>query len=118
MYDKSEDIPVGSGANLDQSLTSSFVADTESEFHLDDMHTSWSGRSRGPQPQAVSEEDHSFLTEEERRAICLRYGIGTSECKTLNAIAASEGQTVATVRRLLNSAMKKLKRRAAALRET
>ncbi|HNB24752.1 MAG TPA: RNA polymerase sigma factor RpoD/SigA [Candidatus Melainabacteria bacterium] len=59
----------------------------------------------------------SMLTEEERRAICLRYGVGASHCLTFNEIAVSEGQTVATVRRLLNSAMKKLKRHAAALRE-
>lgn len=50
------------------------------------------------------------LTQEERRAICLRYGVGTNRCFSMNEIAVSEGHTMATVRRLLNSAMKKLKR--------
>ncbi|HIA53731.1 MAG TPA: RNA polymerase sigma factor RpoD/SigA [Candidatus Melainabacteria bacterium] len=59
----------------------------------------------------------SLLTQDERRAICLRYGVGAGKCLTFNEIATSEGHTVATVRRLLNSAMKKLKRHAAALRE-
>lgn len=59
----------------------------------------------------------SFLTQEERQAICLRYGVATGECLTFNEIAAAEGHSVATVRRLLGSAMKKLKRHAAALLE-
>lgn len=57
MYDKSEDISVGPGANLSQSVNSSFVADTETDIYLDDMHTSWSGRSRGPQPKSDGAED-------------------------------------------------------------
>lgn len=57
----------------------------------------------------------SFLTQEERRAICLRYGLATGECLTFKEIAVSEGHTVATVRRLLGTGMKKLKRHAAAL---
>ncbi len=59
----------------------------------------------------------SLLTEEERRAVCLHYGVGVSECRTFSEIAESEGHSVAVVRRLLNSAMKKLKRHAAALRK-
>lgn len=57
----------------------------------------------------------SFLTEEERRAISLHYGIDGKGCRGFREIAESEGLTIATVRRLLNSAMKKLKRQAAAL---
>lgn len=54
----------------------------------------------------------SMLTEEERRAICLHFGVGSKTCYTINEIAESEGISVAMVRRLLNTGMKKLKRRA------
>lgn len=60
----------------------------------------------------------SMLTEEERRAICLHFGVGFKTCHTINEIAESEGISVATVRRLLNTGMKKLKRRAGVLLES
>lgn len=60
----------------------------------------------------------SMLTEEERRAICLHFGVGSKTCYTINEIAESEGISVATVRRLLNTGMKKLKRRAGVMLES
>ncbi len=60
----------------------------------------------------------SMLTNEERRAICLHFGVGSKTCYTINEIAASEGISVATVRRLLNTGMKKLKRRAGVMLES